>query len=89
MSDYAEYVCFPNHVCAGRYHCDCCNRYGRVIEIQFPATTFEEVIRRGYFKQHLSTKYCSLFFCRACADKLLAALAPACAEIREAEKEDE
>lgn len=83
MSDYAENVRFTAQVSASIYCCcDGCHRCTRVIKIELPTTLYHN-------HRTLSTRYYQRWFCRDCADKLLAALAPACSEIREAEKEDE
>lgn len=83
MSDYAENVRFTAQVSASIYCCcDGCHRCARVIKLKLPETLYHD-------HKTLNTKYFPRWFCRDCADKLLAALAPACAEIREAEKEDE
>ena len=83
MKDYAENVRFFAKISPSRYCCcDGCHRCTRVIKIELPSTLYHDY-------KNLSTRYYQRWFCRACADKLLAALAPACAEIRETEKEDE
>jgi len=83
MSDYAENVRFSAEVSDSVYCCcDGCHREACVIKLTLPSTLYHD-------RKNLSTGYYQRWFCRDCADKLLAALAPACAEIREAEKEDE
>lgn len=83
MNDYAENVRFAAEVSESRYCCcNGCHREACVIKLTLPSTLYHD-------RKNLSTGYYQRWFCRDCADKLLAALAPACAEIREAEKEDE
>ena len=83
MKDYAENVRFSAKISPSRYCCcDGCHRCARVIKIELPSTLYHD-------RRNLTTQYYQRWFCRACADKLFAALAPACAAIRAAEKEDE
>lgn len=83
MSDYAENVRFSAELSDSVYCCcDGCHRCARVIKLTLPSTLYHD-------RKNLSTGYYQRWFCRDCADKLLAALAPACSAIREAEKEDE
>lgn len=81
--EHLDSVRFAAEVSESRYGCcDGCHRCSRVIRLSLPSTLYHD-------RKNLSTRYYERWFCRACADKLLEALAPACAEIREAEKEDE
>lgn len=83
MTDYFENVRFSAEV-SDSFYCCCsgCHRCTRVIKLKLPETFY-------YDRKTLSTQYSTRWFCRDCADKLLAALVPACSEIRAVEKEDE
>ena len=83
MTDYVKNVRFSAEVSDSVYCCcDACHRCTRVIKLKLPVTLF-------YDRQTLSTQYHPRWLCCDCADKLLAALATACTEIRAIEKEDE